>query len=130
MKEKALLNTLMMLASKAGNRLFRNNSGTGWVGKTYHPSSRQQVWVDPGDVVIRQARPLNAGLCTGSPDLIGWTVQEGKAIFTAVEAKTGRLKETPEQLAFLNTVNSSGGIALTCRDSDEEYRRLVGPWQK
>ena len=94
MTEKSLLNKIQ-LSLPNFFRLFRNNTGRGWVGKTNHKN---------GNVFIENARPLNAGLTKGSSDLIGWTSIEitpdmvGKkvAIFTAIEAKTGRQKPKKE----------------------------------
>ena len=108
----------MLAVSKLKTRIFRNNVGTGWVGKMVR---RGNV------VIIEDARPLHAGLCEGSSDLIGWTEVEispqmiGRtvAIFTAIEVKSasGNVKKT--QLNFINRVKQSGGIAGIARnDSD------------
>lgn len=134
MKEKALLNTIQMVASKLGHRLFRNNTGVGWQGIPYWPSSRQQVWVDKGDLVLKNARALHAGIGTGGCDLIGWTtvvvtadmVGKPMAVMTAVEGKLGRLQATAEQQNFINTLNAAGGIALIARDSEDYRRRVAG----
>ena len=72
-----------------------------------------------GSVLIKNARPLHAGLCAGSSDLIGWTVVEitpdmvGRkiAVFTAVESKTATGRATAEQLHFINTVRAAGGFS-------------------
>jgi hypothetical protein len=55
-----------------GLRLFRNNTGMGWVGKLFRPTRVMTIAVGPGDVLLREAFPLHAGLCEGSSDLIGW----------------------------------------------------------
>lgn len=117
MTERDLLNDCMIAASQAGGRLFRNNVGTGWAGRLV--SSRS------GTVVLERARPLHAGLCTGSSDLIGWfpvvvsdeMVGMRVAVFAAVEAKTGRVRVTPEQETFLANVTNAGGIGMLARDS-------------
>ena len=57
----------------------------------------------------------------GTPDLCGWTVIEitpemvGKKfpIFTAIEVKTGDLKETKRQSMFIAGVLKAGGFAGT-----------------
>ena len=96
--EKKLINDSMKDASKRGDRLFRNNTGMGWAGKAQKIKKAMRVFVNRGDVIVRNAYPLRAGLCTGSSDTIGWTritiTQEmvGKSvpIFTAPEMKTGK----------------------------------------
>lgn len=116
MNEKSILNDLMLAATAAGNRLFRNNIAKAWVGKLQKHGN--------GAVTLHNARPLHAGLCVGSSDLIGWTrvkiapemVGSTVAVFTAVEVKTGRVAMTAEQAAFMQTVNEAGGIARVERE--------------
>jgi len=100
-------------------RMFRNNVGTGWAGRMNRSPS--------GTVIIADARPLNAGLCVGSSDLIGWKtvtvtpemVGNKIAIFTAIEVKTATGKPTKEQENFLSTVTNAGGIAILARSADD-----------
>lgn len=76
MPESSIMRRVQVMASKLGARIFRNHVGMGWTGATTQPSHAITVTVYPGDVVIRNARPLKSGLCVGSSDLIGWkTVQ-------------------------------------------------------
>ena len=104
-------------------RLFRNNVGTGWVGKTTHQGSR---------VIIENPRPLQAGLCQGSSDLIGWTTVEvtpdmvGKkiAVFTAVEVKASTGKVSSEQINFIQRVREAGGIAGAVRSEADAISLL------
>jgi hypothetical protein len=108
--ERAIRNLILKAVSGLGARLFRNNVGMGWAGETTHNN---------GYVIIRNPRPLNAGLVVGSSDLIGWTPVEitqdmvgtTLARFTALEIKTGRQVARPEQTAFLEAVRGAGGIA-------------------
>lgn len=116
MTERDLLNDLRMLASQQGGRLFRNNVAKGWVGRLISNHA--------GTVVLADARPLHAGLCIGSSDLIGWTA-DGR--FLAVEAKTGRLRLTPEQAAFLDAVNSCGGIGILARTTADLAQKIAPP---
>lgn len=117
-----------------GHRIFRNNVGTGWVGKTQFFTTQSVVKVGPGDVVVRNARPLKSGLCVGSSDLIGWKtvivspemVGRQAAIFTALEVKTGDLKTTREQEAFINTVKKMGGIAAVVHSKEEAEGVISG----
>lgn len=77
--------------------------------------------MNPGDVLIRKARPIHAGLCVGSSDLIGW----GKTgLFTAIEVKTERGRVTPEQQNFIDAVKRAGGIGAIVRNLEETREAL------
>ena len=116
MKESQLLKLIQLKASQIGQRVFRNNTGLGWAGKTIHFSKPCTITALPGDVLIRAARPLHAGLCEGSSDLIGWS-SDGK--FIAYEAKSQIGELTPEQNNFLDAVKTAGGIAKCVRSVDD-----------
>jgi hypothetical protein len=124
--EKDLQNKILLAVGRGDTRLFRNQVGTGWYG-CIDVRGR-------GDVLIRGARPLRAGLCPGSSDLIGWRtvtvtpemVGRRIAVFAAVEVKSARGRISAEQQQFLEVVRSAGGIAGVAR-SVEEARRLCGP---
>ena len=115
MSERAIQNEILLAASAAGWTLFRNNVGQGWTGDATH--------LPDGSVLIRNARPLHAGLCTGSSDLIGWRplligpehLGQVVAQFAGVEVKTARGKESPAQVTFRRVVNEAGGLALVAR---------------
>jgi hypothetical protein len=102
-------------------RLFRNYVGQCIAGKILD-------W--KGDVcVISGARKVEAGLCTGSGDLIGYTtirvtqemVGMDLAIFTSAEVKTSaKVKTTMEQFNWRNNVLEAGGragIVITPEDA-------------
>lgn len=126
--ESFLLKQIQLVVAKTGARLLRNNVGTGWTGQMIRPTTFTTVRVGPGDLVIRNARPLHAGLCVGSSDLIGWTpcVISGQAIakFTAVEVKTGKLRLTSDQQNFIDAVKASGGIGICARSVDDALRGI------
>lgn len=126
--EKELINLVQYYFTETGNRIFRQNTGFGWVGnKFFKPPMETSVRVTPQDVVIKNARPLHAGLCKGSSDLIGWTsvtvmpdmVGKKLAIFTAIECKTLGFKASPEQVAFINAVQKAGGIGKIIYSMDD-----------
>lgn len=128
MFENNLQKAIMLAIGKLRTTtIFRNNVGMGWTGKSRRISAPVTVKLMPGDVVIQNARPLHAGLCEGSSDLIGWTVREitpdmiGKkvAIFTAVEIKTDSGRASAAQLNFIGRVRESGGIAGIARNPEE-----------
>ena len=107
--------------------LFRNNVGFGWVGKSFMAQKPTPTTLQKGDVVIRAARPLHAGLSLGSSDTIGFTeitvtpemVGKKIGVFTAIEMKTGKLQLTKEQLQFLNSVKNRGGIGGVARSVED-----------
>ena len=111
---------LINISRRADVRMFRNNVGQGWQG--------QVVSRELGAVVIQNARPLNAGLCVGSSDLIGWKtititpdmVGQQVAVFVAAEVKTASGKVTNEQQNFLNKVTEAGGLAVVVRDENQQ----------
>ena len=113
------------VGARADVRLFRNNTGVGFVGRVAERSS--------GRLVLLEPRPLHAGLCKGSSDLIGWRsvvvtapmVGRRLAVFAAIEAKTGRLQATPEQATFIENVRAAGGLAGVAR-SVAEAQEIIG----
>ena len=116
MNESHLLKLVQLAIGTLPNvRIFRNNTAMGWAGRSKRLSG--------GAVLVQDAIPIHAGLCTGSSDLIGWTSIEitpdmvGKrvAVFTAVEVKTPTGKATPEQINFIERVNEAGGIGRIVR---------------
>jgi len=118
---------IQVLASKKGARLFRNNVALGWVGRPEKITTKKTVTVYPGDVVVRVARPLHAGLCKGSSDLIGWRpiiitpemIGRTIAQFTACETKYMDGVVSLEQSAFIKVVNDAGGCAFAPRSEDD-----------
>lgn len=118
--EKPLLNKLMLAATAAGARLFRNNVGKAWVGQSTRFAREMTVRVMPGDVLIRDARVFHGGLAKGSADLIGWVprvirqedVGKRVAMFASVEAKTPGVPVQKEQQAWQLRVQADGGLGL------------------
>lgn len=121
------LNRLLIACSRGTVRLFRNSVGIGWVGKVERVNRPAQVMVFPGDVVIRKARALHAGLHTGSGDLIGWETIEvtpemvGRKIaqFVSVEAKEGTGRLSPDQRNWQDQVQAAGGVAGVARSVED-----------
>lgn len=112
--------------SAAGCRLFRQNVGLGWVGKIIRKTA--------SEITLGSPRPLHAGLCKGSGDLIGWTpvvitpemVGRTVAVFTSIECKeTGGGRTSEEQKKFADAVVGAGGIAGIAA-SEEDGRKIVG----
>ena len=102
MKESNLHRAIMLAASRAGHRLFRNNVGALKDGRG--------VWVRYGV----------GG--NGGSDLIGWT-RDGR--FVAIEVKVEKGKPTEQQLAFVEAAKSMGCVAGVVW-SVEEAMGLLG----
>lgn len=121
MSETTLVREIMLAVSNEGHRVFRNNTGMGWAGK----STQLPQHANTGTVTIPNARPLHAGLCVGSSDIIGWT-KTGR--FLAIEVKKprriGGKRETDEQSNFLHAVRQSGGIGLVARSPQEAIAQI------
>jgi len=122
----------MLAISQAGGKIFRNNTGSAWIGKSYVAPRAMTVNLNKGDVVVYQGRFFNAGLCVGSSDLIGLKpvkitpemVGITIAVFVACEAKKPGGKASAEQIAFLEMVNEAGGIGFIATSEDEAIKFL------
>lgn len=106
MREADILKSIMLAAPQYGCRLFRNNTG-----------------------ILKDVRGKHVkfGLCVGSSDLIGWTICNAAAIFTAVEVKQVGKKPTKQQAAFLDAVRQAGGIACVAYGI-EDVQRAIEAW--
>jgi len=134
MSEKRIMQQVMKALSDAGARLFRNHVGVAYQGEVERYNETTSVTVNKGDVIIRRARTVKAGLVNGSSDLIGWhprVITEydlGKtlAIFCACEVKTESGELTDEQRNFLDVVKDSGGVAIVARSAEQARSELNG----
>lgn len=127
-EETNLARKIMLALGKIPTiRVFRNNSGAAWIGKSKKFTTPATVNVKAGDVLIQNARFFTAGLCVGSSDLIGFKsvkitpemVGNTVAIFSAAEIKTASGKASKEQIAFIEMVNRFGGIGFFARTEEE-----------
>lgn len=125
----------VMLAAHriAGVRLFRNNTGMGWVGAWRRMRPGQTYRADGGEILIRGARPLHAGLMEGSADGIGWRtititpdmVGQRVAVFLSVEAKSGTGRLSKEQKVWHNNVLAAGGISIVARCPEQAHDDIL-----
>jgi hypothetical protein len=131
MKETNLIRTIMLALSKSPlTRIFRNNVGVGWAGRSTPVTNSQGL-----TMVINEARPLHAGLCEGSSDLIGWhtieitpeMVGSKLAVFLAIEAKSHIGKASQKQINFLHQVREAGGISGIARTPEEAAEIIAKP---
>lgn len=133
MKESSILRQVRLEATKHG-RFVRVNVGQGWTGKVTRIARRGVVEVDAGDVVIRQARPFQAGPPAGTADLLGVTrvtvtpdmVGKVIGVATAIETKTAKGKQRDEQKIFERVMVAQGGMYVLARSADDIARELGG----
>lgn len=133
MKELSLQNMIRAELSKHGIMNFRNNTGMGWAGKPEKIYKQQSVVCYPGDVVVRQARPLHAGLCEGSSDIIGIKsvivtpdmIDKTVGIFVGAEVKTKAGRISDKQHTFRDNINKAGGLADVIRSVDEVVGKFL-----
>lgn len=110
-----LTKEILIAASRDGHRLFRQNVGLGWVGEVIRKTA--------DTILLRNPRPLHAGLAKGSGDCIGWT-RDG--LFASIEVKTGGDRVRPDQAAWAVAVNAAGGRAGVARSVEEAIEILEG----
>ena len=123
MSEHITQQRILLACGSGPVRLWRNNVGTGWAGQATKvtPGNLRAVTqaLRPGDVVIRQGRPLHAGLCVGSSDLIGYRQVDGVAQIVALEVKSATGRPTAQQVQFLEHIGAVGGCAGIVRSVDD-----------
>jgi len=132
MAEADEMRRLMKEATRLGARLFRQQVGMGWIGKSFRIERKKMASVDAGDVIVKSARPFHTGF-PGWSDTGGWTpvvvtpemVGTTIAVYTAVEIKA-KSSLSAEQRAFLTAVKNAGGIAGVARNEQELSRILFG----
>lgn len=123
LKESDQMRIIQVSLTQAGARVFRNNTAVAWAGEVVRAFSPTKVMLLPGDIVIRKAYPIHAGLCEGSSDLIG--ISPGAGRFIAAEVKSSSGKLSIKQQNFLSFISDFGGIAFKATSPEEavkEYR--------
>lgn len=115
MRESDIQNAIMIALSSAGCTVWRQNVGTGWQGRMSRTKG--------GSVILDDPRPLHAGLCVGSSDIIGIT-QDGR--FLAVEVKTPTGRVTEDQIRFIDAIRRKGGVAGVARSVEDALLLLSG----
>lgn len=130
----AFMNRVLILLSKTGRTVWRNNTAQGWAGKSIELRPGEVYKAKGGERVVFDAFPIKAGLCKGASDIIGLEsvvvtpemVGNKLAVFGAWEVKTGSGQLTTEQKNFLQFVRAAGGIAEVVRtEQDAMNSRLV-----
>lgn len=126
---------LLAIGALPTGRYFRNNVGFGLAIRASDSRTRQAIinaCIGLAERMGGSAERITFGLHPGSSDYIGWTRREIRpedvgtlvAVFTAIEAKDGQGRLSPDQRRWIDTVNAAGGIAGVAR-SPEEAVKLV-----
>ena len=114
MLESTLQRQILLALSGGGCTVWPQNTGMGWAGTI--------IGRTPTTITLLDPRPLRAGLCTGSADILG-IAPDGR--FLSVEVKSRRGRATPEQITFRDAVLRARAIAGIVRSVDEALA-LVG----
>ena len=110
MSETDLYTEILSGHSRGPTRLLRINAGMAYQGRVIDRT--------PGRLILAPWYPIRLA-AEGVSDLIGFTQEDDRAIFVAIEGKVGRRKATPEQEAFLEMVRRHGGRAGVARSSEQ-----------
>lgn len=120
-KETAVLNRVMLRWCQGFNRIFRNNQGVAWFSTDKPVRSGR-------DIILRDAHAVTFGVGgDGGSDLIGWRsiiitpdmVGQRIAQFAALEIKRPGGVASKEQLNFIKTVETAGGIGMVIDDDEK-----------
>lgn len=123
----ALMNRILLALSRAGLTVFRNNTARAWAGRSMPLKAGEVYRARGGERVVFDARPLRAGLCEGSGDIIGIETVEvtpdmvGSRIglFVSAEVKAGSGRPTQAQKNFAAHVQACGGKAVIVHSEAE-----------
>lgn len=115
MRESSILKRCLLALSDVGILALRNNTALAWVGQATKITRPMVIAVQPGDVIVRNARPLHAGLGKGGGDIV--TCHDGR--FGMVEVKTDTGRVSADQRTFAAAVQAHGGLYGIARSPDE-----------
>lgn len=119
--EKSIQNEALIAASALPDSfVWRNNTGQGWVGKEVPTVPGQFVKIEPGMVVLKDARRVKFGL-PGSGDILG-TVG---GVAVAGEAKTSTGCQSDQQVLFQRAWERAGGLYILFRSPEEFVNGIV-----
>lgn len=129
MSEAALIAAVLRRhGARPDLRLFRNSVGLGWFGKLIVVvKSPSNHFLLPGDVVLRGARKMTAGLAEGSADVIGIQRVGELGRFVSIELKTPNVRVQAHQKAWESMVLKFGGLAGVVRSLEDSDALLGEP---
>lgn len=104
MQETKIQNKILAALKKAGIFSWRCNNGAVWDSKLH---------------TYRSGITLK-----GVPDIIG-VFPGGKGVFLAVEVKTDKGRQSPDQLLFQRRLEGEGGIYILARSVDDVKKLFI-----
>jgi hypothetical protein len=120
-EHRSLINKTLKIQNKIpGVRLWSNPVGLAYNGRvveTYNKNGKRYM-------LIENPRHVTYGLCSGSSDIIGFKVDNGKPVFAGVEVKTPGDKRKPKQDSFHKMLINFGGYSGVLRNEDDIYEIL------
>ena len=127
---ETLKKVMLKLGAKNWIKIWRNNTGQAWQGKRFGlkrgtrvvDEMGRTIVVEPGDILIKGARPVNFGLA-GSGDIAGIIAPAGIMIY--IETKYGRYKQTEQQKRFAKMIQDMGGIYIVARDPELVEQQII-----
>ena len=125
MTESSLYPQIMEAFSRGPTRVFRQNAGVAWQGKIIDQS--------PSRLVLAFPRAIRLG-CPGMADLGGLTsvvitpdmIGQRLGVDIQIEAKSRIGRASPEQLAYIATMQSLGARAGIARSVEDAARIIAG----
>lgn len=122
--EKAILaQGLIDVTAEPDVMAWRNNTGMAWQGEQLRIRTGQSFTVQPGMVVLKEARPIRFGL-PGSGDILG--VARGKAFSLEAKAEGGRLEASqPKFQAAWERAGGAYGVFRSAEEAVTFVRRLL-----
>lgn len=118
-EKRVLAETLIEVTSMPDTLVFRNNTGMAWQGRKVEGRPGTSVRLEPGMVILRNARPIQFGL-EGSGDIIG-AIQRRPL---AVETKTQSGVQAKAQMMFERAWVKAGGIYILARSASEAREKI------
>lgn len=127
---ETLKKVMLKLGAKNWLKIWRNNTGQAWQGKRFGlkrgtrvvDEMGRSIVIEPGDILIKSARPVNFGLA-GSGDIAGIIAPGGIMIY--IETKYGRYKQTEQQKRFAKMIQDMGGIYIVARDPELVEQQII-----
>jgi hypothetical protein len=123
-ERRVLAETLIGLTALPDSLFWRHNTGQAWQGRRAEGKVGSTVRIEPGMVILRDARPVKFGL-EGSGDIIG-TIKPpgGRGQPIAVETKAESGKQRDAQLIFERQWVKAGGIYVLARTAEEAVNKV------
>lgn len=116
-----LADALIAGSQEPETMIWRNQTSTYWIGTRVRAMTGSTIRVEPGMVILKNGRPVNAGL-VGSGDVLG--VTKGRAIAGEAKTLTGQLRVS--QINFRTAWERAGGLYIPFRSPEQFVAGIRG----